>query len=144
MGRSRFRKGLRNLVKWINGKSEKNFKNKTLKSYFTRKHLLLSLFFIFHFRWAILIYISFTPLIYIVFILKIMYKFICWRDSGAIFLQDSADPRQIVCDLPMTQRGPAEKAASTWLIAWKSFTSTPYPSCYLLDEVFHRNIARYL
>jgi hypothetical protein len=25
-------------------------------------------------------------------------------------LQDSAGPRQIVCDLPMTQRGPAEKA----------------------------------
>ena len=26
------------------------------------------------------------------------------------FLQDSAGPRQIVCDLPMTQRGPAEEA----------------------------------
>jgi hypothetical protein len=39
-----------------------------------------------------------------------MYKFICWRDAGAIFLQDSAGPRQSVCDLPMTQRGPAEEA----------------------------------
>jgi hypothetical protein len=28
------------------------------------------------------------------------------------FLQDSAGPRQIVCDLPMTQRGPAEEAVS--------------------------------
>jgi hypothetical protein len=41
-----------------------------------------------------------------------MYKFICWRDAGAIFLQDSAGPRQIVCDLPMMQRGPAEEAGA--------------------------------
>ena len=39
-----------------------------------------------------------------------MYKLIFWRDAGAIFLQDSADPRQIVCDLPMTQWGPTEEA----------------------------------
>ena len=45
-----------------------------------------------------------------------MYKFICWRDAGAIFLQDSAGPRQIVCDLPMTQRGPAEEAG------WRSLS----------------------
>jgi hypothetical protein len=29
-----------------------------------------------------------------------MYKFICWRDAGAIFLQDSADPRQIGVTFP--------------------------------------------
>jgi hypothetical protein len=32
------------------------------------------------------------------------------HDLDFIFLQDSAGPRQIVCDLPMTQRGPAEEA----------------------------------
>jgi hypothetical protein len=31
MGRSQFWEGLQNLVKWINGKSERNFKNKTLR-----------------------------------------------------------------------------------------------------------------
>jgi hypothetical protein len=100
MGRSRFPEGLRNLVKWINGKNERNFKNEALKKivlYFSfslghfnlevSRHLFISCLFS---RLCINLFADVTP--------------------APCFLQYSAGPRQIVCDLPMTQRGSAEEA----------------------------------
>ena len=64
-------------------------------------------------RVAILIYKFHTAFLYDCLFSRLCINLFADVTPAPFFLQDSAGPRQIVCDLSMTQQGPAEEAGHT-------------------------------